>query len=95
MGHAVSGCGCIQTGRGGAPCSFRGDLSDRSAPVRYGHALALLLGVRRLYDPAAGRVLEYRCWLSSPAGYGLQAIFFNLYAYLIASKHNIIVFTNS
>ena len=57
MGHAVLGCGCVQADRGKAPCFVRGDLSDRSAPVRHGHALALLLGIRGLHNLAAGRIL--------------------------------------
>ena len=45
MGYAVPGCSGFQAGRGEAPCAVRGDLPDRSAPVRHGHALALLLGI--------------------------------------------------
>ena len=45
VGHTVPGCSGFQAGRGEAPRALRSDLSDRSAPVRYGHALALFLGI--------------------------------------------------
>src|SRR5574337_102618 len=38
----------------------RGYLPDRPTSVRHSHALAVLLGIRGLHDPAAGRILIQR-----------------------------------